>query len=177
MSLFKKSSLAGLVRESPFHPIQEHMRTVFSCICLIPPLFDALYRQDFSFRGPEVNLLSCLRCLSPSATLASLKNCGNLPWKRFVPEISGERSAAAAARGLTVTIKMVSIPCLFRRFHHKLSFLAGTDRRLSASSPHLGSRIGDPPNISKPQLIPLSITPPAITQGGGKPKIIGLYFL
>ena len=46
MSFFKKPSLAGLVRQSPFKPIQEHMRTVFSCICLIPPLFDALYRKD-----------------------------------------------------------------------------------------------------------------------------------
>ncbi|MBT8332970.1 MAG: TIGR00153 family protein, partial [Deltaproteobacteria bacterium] len=26
--------------------VQEHMRTVFSCICFIPPLMDALYRQD-----------------------------------------------------------------------------------------------------------------------------------
>jgi uncharacterized protein len=48
MSVFKKSSLAGLVRESPFNPIQEHMRTVFACICLIPPLFDALYRKDLT---------------------------------------------------------------------------------------------------------------------------------
>lgn len=46
MSLLKKPSLAGLMRQSPFKPIQEHMRTVFSCICLIPPLFDALYRKD-----------------------------------------------------------------------------------------------------------------------------------
>lgn len=34
------------MRGSPFKPIQEHMRIVFSCICLIPPLFDALYRED-----------------------------------------------------------------------------------------------------------------------------------
>lgn len=46
MSLLKKPSLAGLMRQSPFKPIQEHMRTVFSCICLVPPLFDALYRKD-----------------------------------------------------------------------------------------------------------------------------------
>lgn len=38
--------LAGLIRRSPFEPIQEHMRTVFSCVCLIPSLFDALYVQD-----------------------------------------------------------------------------------------------------------------------------------
>lgn len=46
MSFLKKPSLAGLMRQSPFKPMQEHMRTVFSCICLIPPLFDALYRKD-----------------------------------------------------------------------------------------------------------------------------------
>lgn len=39
-------SLSGLLRGSPFKPIQEHMRVVFSCVCLIPPLFDAVYRQD-----------------------------------------------------------------------------------------------------------------------------------
>jgi predicted phosphate transport protein (TIGR00153 family) len=41
-----KGSLSGLLRGSPFKPIQEHMRVVFSCICLIPVLFDALYRKD-----------------------------------------------------------------------------------------------------------------------------------
>jgi uncharacterized protein len=46
MSLLKKPSLSGLLRQSPFKPIQQHMRTVFSCICLLPPLFDALYRKD-----------------------------------------------------------------------------------------------------------------------------------
>jgi uncharacterized protein len=46
MSFMKKPSLSGLMRQSPFKPIQQHMRTVFSCICLIPPLFDALYRKD-----------------------------------------------------------------------------------------------------------------------------------
>ena len=46
MSFLKKPSLAGLMRRSPFKLVQEHMRTVFSCICLIPPLFDALYRKD-----------------------------------------------------------------------------------------------------------------------------------
>lgn len=39
-------SLSGLLRGSPFKPIQEHMRVVFSCVCLIPPLFDAVYRED-----------------------------------------------------------------------------------------------------------------------------------
>ena len=40
--------LSGLLRGSPFKPIQEHMRMVFSCVCLIPPLFDAVYREDNS---------------------------------------------------------------------------------------------------------------------------------
>lgn len=38
--------LAGLLRKSPFKPIQEHMRTVFSCVILLPALFDALYRKE-----------------------------------------------------------------------------------------------------------------------------------
>ncbi len=38
--------LAGLLRKSPFKPVQEHMRTVFSCVCLLPSLFDALYEGD-----------------------------------------------------------------------------------------------------------------------------------
>lgn len=38
--------LSGLLRGSPFTPIQLHMRAVFSCLCLIPPLFDAVYRND-----------------------------------------------------------------------------------------------------------------------------------
>jgi len=38
--------LSGLLRGSPFKPIQEHMKVVFSCVCLIPSLFDAVYRED-----------------------------------------------------------------------------------------------------------------------------------
>jgi predicted phosphate transport protein (TIGR00153 family) len=46
MPFFANKPLYGLMRGSPFKPIQKHMRVVFSCICLIPPLFDALYRKD-----------------------------------------------------------------------------------------------------------------------------------
>ena len=46
MALKSTSPLAGLLRKSPFKPIQEHMRKVFSCVCLLPPLLDALYRND-----------------------------------------------------------------------------------------------------------------------------------
>lgn len=46
MSFRSTNPLSGLLRRSPFKPMQEHMRVVFSCVCLIPPLFDALYRKD-----------------------------------------------------------------------------------------------------------------------------------
>ncbi|PID55554.1 TIGR00153 family protein, partial [candidate division KSB3 bacterium] len=48
MPLMSNHPLSGLLRSSPFTPIQEHMSVVFSCICLIPPLFDAVYRKDES---------------------------------------------------------------------------------------------------------------------------------
>jgi predicted phosphate transport protein (TIGR00153 family) len=38
--------LTGLLRKSPFKPIQEHMRMVYSCVELLPPLFDALYEKN-----------------------------------------------------------------------------------------------------------------------------------
>lgn len=47
MPIMSNRHLSGLLRGSPFKPIQEHMRVVFSCVCLIPPLFDAVYREDF----------------------------------------------------------------------------------------------------------------------------------
>ena len=46
MPIMPNRSLSGLLRGSPFKPIQEHMRVVFSCVCLVPPLFDAVYRLD-----------------------------------------------------------------------------------------------------------------------------------
>ena len=46
MDIKSTSPLSGLFRSSPFKPVQEHMRTVFSCICFLPPIMDALYRQD-----------------------------------------------------------------------------------------------------------------------------------
>jgi hypothetical protein len=48
MPIMSNRHLSGLLRGSPFKPIQEHMRVVFSCVCLIPPLFDAVYREDNS---------------------------------------------------------------------------------------------------------------------------------
>lgn len=46
MVLKSTSPLTGLLRRSPFKPIQEHMEVVFSCICVVPLLFDALYKKD-----------------------------------------------------------------------------------------------------------------------------------
>jgi predicted phosphate transport protein (TIGR00153 family) len=46
MPIMSNRHLSGLLRGSPFKPIQEHMKVVFSCVCLIPPLFDAVYRED-----------------------------------------------------------------------------------------------------------------------------------
>ena len=46
MDIKSTTPFSGLFRTSPFKPIQEHMRMVFSCICFIPPLLDALYRKD-----------------------------------------------------------------------------------------------------------------------------------
>lgn len=46
MPMRSTTPLSGLFRRSPFKPIQEHMRIVFSCICLVPPLFDAIYAGD-----------------------------------------------------------------------------------------------------------------------------------
>jgi predicted phosphate transport protein (TIGR00153 family) len=46
MAMKSTSPLAGLLRKSPFKPIQEHIRKVFACICLLPPMFDALYKHD-----------------------------------------------------------------------------------------------------------------------------------
>ncbi len=46
MDIKSTSPLSGLFRSSPFKPVQEHMRKVFSCICFLPAIMDALYRQD-----------------------------------------------------------------------------------------------------------------------------------
>lgn len=46
MPIMSNRPLSGLLRGSPFKPIQKHMGVTFSCVCLIPPLFDAVYRND-----------------------------------------------------------------------------------------------------------------------------------
>lgn len=46
MPIKSTSPLSGLVRRSPFKPIQEHMDKVYSCVILLPQLFDALYQNN-----------------------------------------------------------------------------------------------------------------------------------
>jgi predicted phosphate transport protein (TIGR00153 family) len=47
MDIKSTTPLSGLFRKSPFKPVQQHMRLAFNCICLLPPLLDALYRNDY----------------------------------------------------------------------------------------------------------------------------------
>ena len=51
MTLKSTSPLAGLLHKSPFRPIQEHMRTVFSCVSLLQALFEALQAKDYQGVG------------------------------------------------------------------------------------------------------------------------------
>ena len=48
------SPFAGLMRQSPFKPIQEHMRVVSRCVAEMRPLFDAMIKKD----GEQVNALA-----------------------------------------------------------------------------------------------------------------------
>jgi len=40
------SPLASLMRQSPFKPVQEHMRVVSRCVAEMQPLFDAIIKKD-----------------------------------------------------------------------------------------------------------------------------------
>jgi len=40
------SPLASLMRQSPFKPVQEHMRVVSRCVAEMQPLFDAMIKKD-----------------------------------------------------------------------------------------------------------------------------------
>ncbi len=54
MALKSTSPLAGLLHKSPFKPIQEHMRTVSSCVSLLEPLFVAQHAKDYG----EINKIA-----------------------------------------------------------------------------------------------------------------------
>ncbi|WP_458776982.1 TIGR00153 family protein [Desulforhopalus sp. 52FAK] len=60
MPIMSNRSLSGLLRGSPFRPIQEHMSVAFSCVCLIPPLFDAVYRNDTAQTADFASQISSL---------------------------------------------------------------------------------------------------------------------
>ena len=40
------SPFANLLRQSPFKPVQEHMRVVSRCVAEMQPLFDAIIKKD-----------------------------------------------------------------------------------------------------------------------------------
>lgn len=46
MAIKSTSPLAGLLRKSPFKPVQEHMRVVISCVQKLPELFDGVYQKN-----------------------------------------------------------------------------------------------------------------------------------
>ena len=46
MAIKSTSPLAGLLRKSPFKPVQEHMRVVISCVQMLPELFDGVYEKN-----------------------------------------------------------------------------------------------------------------------------------
>ncbi len=82
MPIMSNRHLSGLLRGSPFKPIQEHMRVVFSCVCLIPPLFDAVYREDSSMVSDLAGQISELETAADK--LKSTFRL-NLPRSLFLP--------------------------------------------------------------------------------------------
>lgn len=82
MPLLANKPLYGLLRGSPFKPIQEHMRLVFSCICLIPPLFDALYRKE---RDQVLEMADQIKKLETEADKLKSTFRLNMPKSLFLP--------------------------------------------------------------------------------------------
>jgi len=46
MAVKSTSPLAGLLRKSPFKPIQQHMKVVVKCAKLLPELFESVYNKN-----------------------------------------------------------------------------------------------------------------------------------
>lgn len=82
MPFLANKPLYGLMRGSPFRPIQEHMRIVFSCTCLIPPLFDALYRKDM---GQISETAEQIKTLETEADKLKSTFRLNMPKSLFLP--------------------------------------------------------------------------------------------
>ncbi|RUM41514.1 MAG: TIGR00153 family protein [Desulfocapsa sp.] len=82
MAMKSTSPLAGLLRRSPFKPIQEHMRTVFSCVSLLKPLFKALSEKD---REQVVKLARQIDQLETQADKQKSVFRLNMPKTLFMP--------------------------------------------------------------------------------------------
>ena len=82
MAMKSTSPLAGLLRRSPFKPIQEHMRTVFSCVSLLKPLFKALSEND---REQVVKLARQIDQLETQADKQKSVFRLNMPKTLFMP--------------------------------------------------------------------------------------------
>ncbi len=82
MAMMTTNPLSGLLRKSPFKPVQEHMRTVFSCVCLLPTLFDALYQED---REEVVKIAAEIDALETTADKIKSDLRLNMPKTLFMP--------------------------------------------------------------------------------------------
>ncbi len=82
MPILPNRTLSGLLRGSPFKPIQEHMKVVFSCVCLIPPLFDAVYRED---EDQTIQFAEEINTLETQADLLKSTFRLNMPKSLFLP--------------------------------------------------------------------------------------------
>ncbi|NOQ46981.1 MAG: TIGR00153 family protein [Desulfobulbaceae bacterium] len=74
--------LAKLVRKSPFKPLQEHMRAVFSCVCMLPPLLNALYRKD---REQTIEFAQIISKMETEADTIKNELRLNMPKTLFLP--------------------------------------------------------------------------------------------
>lgn len=82
MPILSNRPLSGLLRGSPFKPIQAHMKLVFSCVCLIPPLFDAVYRED---EAQVANFAGQINDLETQADKLKSTFRLNMPKSLFLP--------------------------------------------------------------------------------------------
>jgi len=82
MPIMSNRHLSGLLRGSPFKPIQEHMKVIFSCVCLIPPLFDAVYRED---TASVVDFAEQIKKLETKADKLKSTFRLNMPKSLFLP--------------------------------------------------------------------------------------------
>ena len=117
MIMRSTTPLSGLFRRSPFKPIQEHMRAVFSCICLVPPLFDAIYAKD---KGQTRNFSRQINELETEADKIKSTFRLNMPTSLLMPVdrkdllglISDQDSIADTAEAISqiVTFRDMIVP-------------------------------------------------------------------